>query len=72
MKTCATAAKLKKKMTARASEPIPVKSFSRFSGSFEPIFDPIDEAIFIQYGPHQLDRKAAKIIPENRRKILLG
>ena len=47
-------------------EPISVKSFSRFSGSFEPIFDSNSGGNIrhAAYYPPNLNRKAAKIIPK--------
>ena len=54
-------------------EPIPVKSFSRFSGSFEPIFDP-NSGVNIRslILTPEFGSKSGQNNPENRRKILLG
>jgi len=54
-------------------EPILIKSFSRFFGSFEPLFDlflevNIDNSILTSKNKSKIGQNN----PENRRKILLG
>src|SRR3990167_9330621 len=47
-------------------EPVPIKSFSRFLGSFEPTFRLFSRGPYRQavYCPRENNRKSAKIIPE--------
>jgi hypothetical protein len=55
-------------------EPIPIKSFSRFFGSFEPIFDSrLGGQYRHQYmAPQALKSKSGQNNPKTRRKILTG
>ncbi|MCB1107301.1 MAG: hypothetical protein KDK76_04310, partial [Chlamydiia bacterium] len=61
------------KKSNKPFEPILIKSFSRFFGSFELIFDPICEGyILLSILPSQIGSKISQNNPKTRRKILLG
>src|SRR5579885_3442458 len=56
-----------------AFEPIPIINFSRFCGSFEPIFDPIlGDNILLSILPPKIGSKIGQNNTQNRRKILSG
>jgi len=64
----------KAEVKVEVDEPIRIKSFSRFFGSFEPIFaskswGAISTTV---YGPPILDAKIGQNNPKTRRKILFG
>jgi len=58
---------------AEEKEPIRIKSFSRFLGSFEPIFDSKPEGQYQQrIWPSDFESKIGQNNSKTRRKILFG